>query len=111
MLTPSQVSIIFLLVLLVQLLITNQRAKEHANSLAKRLCEQHGLQFLDGTVAMESIGLTRTRRFVSIRRSFRFEYSANQADRYRGALILIGRHIETLEINAAHMQSNREITR
>jgi hypothetical protein len=70
------------------------RARELATALARSLCEQRGLQFLDDTVVLRRIGLRWGRQGIRFRRMFVFDFSRGGMGRRSGYLILVGTDVE-----------------
>ncbi|MEA3291254.1 MAG: DUF3301 domain-containing protein [Pseudomonadota bacterium] len=95
MLTPWNVALIVFLVLAARTIIMNMKLRERANEIAKTYCERRGLQFLDGTVALESIRMVRGANRWGLRRTYRFDYTSHATDRHRGALLLLGEQLES----------------
>lgn len=95
MLTPWNVALIVLIVLALRLIFANMTLRERANKIAKSYCERRGLQFLDGTVALQSMRLVRGRNRWEIRRTYRFDYTTRATDRHRGALLFLGDQVES----------------
>ncbi len=62
------------------------RYREQATAEARRQCERHGLQLLDETVGLRSIGLRRLDGMRVIERSYSFEVSIDGDDREPGRL-------------------------
>lgn len=62
------------------------RYRELAINEARRQCERHGLQLLDETVGLRSIGLRRLDGMRVIERSYSFEVSIDGDDREPGRL-------------------------
>jgi hypothetical protein len=77
------------------------RNKEIARAAGKRACQQAEVQFLDDTV---EITTRRWRRDangqIRMYREYRFEFSADGAARYRGAMALLGRRVVRLELES-----------
>jgi hypothetical protein len=77
----------------------SMRSRERAIALGREACEREGLQFLDETVLC-----TRTRPArdadgrVRLRRVYRFEFSDDGVNRRAGQLVLLGPHLESLEL-------------
>ncbi|MEM7196607.1 MAG: DUF3301 domain-containing protein [Pseudomonadota bacterium] len=89
MLNPVEVSLILAVVMAVLFIADSLRYKESANRVAKQLCIERDVQFLDGTVAFKSLALCwKKRRGPVITRNFRFEFSTNHEDRQRAILSL-----------------------
>ncbi|WNL45260.1 DUF3301 domain-containing protein [Dyella sp. BiH032] len=62
------------------------RSRELAIAEARRQCERHGLQLLDETVGLRSIGLRRLDGERVLERSYSFEVSIDGDDREPGRL-------------------------
>lgn len=72
-------------------------ARERANAAAIEACERLGLQFLDGTVAFARIGWTRgSSGWVTLRRTYVFDYTANSIERLQGFVVLTGHRVENV---------------
>lgn len=73
------------------------QANELATRVAKQTCKTQGLQFLDGTVVLQSIRPVRsTTGSINLKRTFQFEYSSDYDSRKTGFVIMLGRHIDTI---------------
>lgn len=73
------------------------RAKEQASRAAAEVCQRQQLQFLDDTVALQRLALARNSQGrVSVRRTYRFEYSHVGDDRRQGFIIVLGAQVETV---------------
>ncbi len=79
--------------------LDSARARELATALARTLCEQRGLQFLDDTVVLRRIGLRWGRRGIRFRRMFSFDFSRGGMGRRDGYLILVGTEVEQYGLN------------
>lgn len=67
------------------------RTRERAQHIAMMACRQAGVQFLDGTVALKRIGLTRNEQGrLKPLRYYAFEFSDTGAERRAGTVILAG---------------------
>ena len=82
---------------LILLWLDSARAREFANTLAQRYCEQRGLQFLDQTVSLVRVGLRWTSSGLRIRRMFRFDFSLEGVGRRYGYVLMLGTQLETIE--------------
>lgn len=59
------------------------------------------LQFLDDTVARQKIWLKRNHRGrIIICRSYYFEFANRGDTRYKGKIILLGKYIDTIQMQA-----------
>ncbi len=97
-----QTSEIFSLLLLLAgawFLWDSLKAREAAIGASRALCKAEGLQFLDETVAMESVRPVRDQqRRMRLRRVYGFEYSDTGNNRHKGSVTLIGDTVITLNI-------------
>jgi hypothetical protein len=89
------------LALLVWLVWDSLRAREAAVAASRAACASRGFQFLDDTVAIESIrpGRDRLGR-LRLRRIYGFEYSETGTTRRKGSVIVLGTEIVLLHIGA-----------
>lgn len=72
-------------------------AREQANIAAIEACERLSLQFLDGTVAFARIALIRDKGgWLTLRRTYVFDYTANSIQRLQGFVVLNGHRTETV---------------
>jgi len=65
------------------------RAREIATGICAAACNQHGVQFLDQTVALRRLGLGRTPTGLRLRRTYRFEYSEEGLGRRCGLVVML----------------------
>ena len=73
------------------------KAREAAIAAGRRACEVEGWQFLDDTVAIESLRPARNEDGrLTLRRTYGFEYSDTGNNRRRGQVTLIGREVVML---------------
>jgi Protein of unknown function (DUF3301) len=71
--------------------------RELANLTAIDACERLHLQFLDGTVAFARIAVVRgPEGWLTLRRTYVFDYTANSIERRQGFVMLVGRRVETV---------------
>lgn len=82
---------------LIMLWLDSARAREFANTLAQRYCENRGLQFLDQTVSLARVGLRWTSSGLRIRRMFRFDFSLEGMGRRTGYVLMLGTRLETID--------------
>lgn len=78
--------------------LDSARAREIATALGSQLCRRHGLQFLDGTAALDSLGVRWTPGGVRLRRVFRFDYSEAGVGRHTGHVVLVGIDLEEVSL-------------
>ncbi len=76
------------------------RARERAIAAARHTCREAGFQFLDQTVMIARVGLGQRRTGgIGIRRTYRFEFSAEGSDRHQGRAILIGQQVVSIQLD------------
>jgi len=91
------------------------KVREVANAAMRAACKDEGLMFLDDTVALGSIRLTRDdhgRR--RLRRVYGFEYSDTGRNRRKGSVVLVGENVSVVNIGLGvtgetlHLRCERE---
>jgi hypothetical protein len=94
-------SLILLIVLvgLVWFWLDSARARELATGLAEELCKRRGVQFLDGSAALASLGLARTFEGMRWRRVFGFSYFSEEGGRRQGSVTVVGARIHAFELD------------
>lgn len=85
--------------LIVWLVWDSLRAREAAVSASRSACEAEGYQFLDDTVAIESVrpGRDDAGR-LRLRRVYGFEYSDTGLTRHKGSVVMLGADVLALRI-------------
>lgn len=77
------------------------RARESMTATCARICQDMHLQFLDETVALARLRPTRAPSGnLAWRRWYVFEFSESGADRRKGRALLIGRRVESIQLDA-----------
>ena len=80
--------------------VDSMNAKERAVTVAVRACREIDVQFLDQTVALESMKPVRNvHGHLVWRRIYSFDYSANGVERRQGRAILRGRVLEQVQVD------------
>ena len=81
--------LLFVIVLVIWLWRTGQDSRDIAIATARETCQRQGLQFLDGTPALQNIrpGFSRDTG-PGLRRVFTFDYSADGVVRKTGCIIM-----------------------
>ncbi|MCX7152689.1 MAG: DUF3301 domain-containing protein [Proteobacteria bacterium] len=73
-------------------------ARERAVSAGKATCERDGLQFLDDTVECVSLRPGRNAEGrLALRRTYRFEFSDDGANRRAGSVSMLGARVESID--------------
>jgi hypothetical protein len=78
------------------------RLRERATAHARRLCERHGLQLLDDSVALHRLRLNWRRGTLHVMREYRFETSRGGNDRQPASVRLLGDRIVGESMPAPH---------
>jgi hypothetical protein len=85
--------------LLVWLIWDSLRAREAAVAASRAACDAEGYQFLDDTVAVESVRPARDDEGrLRLRRVYGFEYSDTGNTRHPGSVVLLGATVVMLRI-------------
>lgn len=88
-----------LLGLVVWLVWDSLRAREAAVTASRSACEAEGFQFLDDTVAVESVRPDRDDEGrLRLRRIYAFEYSDTGLNRHKGSVVMVGADVVALRI-------------
>jgi len=73
------------------------RSRESAIRAARLACNADGVQLLDDTVALASLGMQRgDEGWASLRRIYRFEFSDTGNNRLDGSITLLGARVQAL---------------
>lgn len=78
---PTQFFLILLFVFGFWLWTANRKAAELAQRLARKSCQQQGVQWLDDSVVLNKVRLKRAAVGLAFVWEFRFEYSTTGANR------------------------------
>lgn len=77
----------------------SMRAREVALDAGRRACAAENVQFLDWTVVLKKLGLSRDNEGrLRIRRTYEFEFSDNGDNRLHGTATLLGRQLLMLNL-------------
>lgn len=75
------------------------RAREVGMKAVRLACQRAGVQLLDDTVALRTIRPARNDDGrLTLRRVYEFEFSGSGFDRQPGAVVLLGREVEMLDV-------------
>lgn len=75
------------------------RSREAAVTASRSACEAEGFQFLDDTVAIESVWPARDdERRLRLRRVYTFEYTDTGLARHKGSVVMLGADVLALRI-------------
>ena len=91
----SSIIIIIVILSFIWFWYNARKASEIANQVAERNCIKWNVQFLDGTVHLKSIRITRGNKGnLALKRQYQFEFNDNNI-RYYGYIVMIGYIIES----------------
>lgn len=100
-----EMSLIFVMLALAWFWLDALAVRERAESAGKRACREEGLQFLDDTVAFVGLGFGRDEdSHLKFRRSYRFEFSDTGDNRLMGMVVMLGREVETLDLEHRYIE-------
>jgi len=75
----------------------SMRAREHALAVAGAACRRDRLQLLDDTVECIKLRPARTEGGrLTLRRTYRFEFSDNGDNRRAGSVVILGTTVESI---------------
>jgi len=100
--TGSALAIVLLLLVTAAFLFWNDslRARDRMLETCARVCRELKLQFLDETVALDSLRLTRSARgWPEFVRIYGFEFSGTGNDRWQGRATLSGRRVLSVQFD------------
>jgi len=98
----TAVAILLLLLTAAAFLFWNDtlRARDRMLETCARVCREIKVQFLDETVALESLKLARgARGWPEIIRVYSFEFSGTGNDRWQGRATLAGRRVQSVQFD------------
>ncbi|MDE2234530.1 MAG: DUF3301 domain-containing protein [Gammaproteobacteria bacterium] len=76
------------------------KARERMTRSCARICEELNLQFLDETVSLASLRLSRTASGrLTWKRTYVFEFSESGSDRWKGRACLSGWRVESVQLD------------
>lgn len=102
-------SFLLALVALVGLWLSLSSARERAVRVARRQCQQHGLQLLDETVGLRAVRLRRVNGLRRIERCYGFEVSVDGRDREPCRLWMLGDALSSLTLPITERLPQEEV--
>lgn len=88
--------------LLVWFWISALQAREQAVDIARRSCERNQVQFLDQSVALESLKPGRyPTGNMTWKRIYGFDYSQEGVERQHGRVFMLGNRLEQIQMDTA----------
>ena len=79
--------------------IKNRELKDFALRSAAKYCDSLSLRLLDQTVTLSKLRIEKNDRGQRvIVRTYHFDFSADDQDRYKGKIILHGRKVESIQL-------------
>lgn len=81
--------------------VDSMRAREVALDAGRRACEAENVQFLDWTVAVARVRITRgTDGRIRLQRVYQFEFSDTGNNRLKGSITLLGTSLLSVHLSA-----------
>lgn len=78
--------------------------QESAYAAVRHRCQRLQLQMLDDYVALQSIRINRSPQGrLQLVHTYGFEFSSTGNERYQGQIILLGRQVQTIQLEAYRM--------
>lgn len=98
----TSIFILAALGLLVWFWVSTLQAREQAIMVARRTCERYEVQFLDQSVALESLKPARyPAGNMTWRRIYGFDYSQEGIERQHGRVFMLGNRLEQIQMDTA----------
>lgn len=92
---------ILLLCGLVWLWWDSRGVAERAIEAARQSCERAGVIFLNDTVGWKKVRLKRNRAGrMQLQRTYFFEFASDMQQRYNGEIIMLGQHVNRVNLDA-----------
>ena len=88
----------------------SDQIKHTALTYVDQHCKRQSLQLLDQTMVLKGVWLVRDQQgSLRIRRRYAFEFTSTGAVRSQGVIVLLGRTLQTLELEAHILPNNEDI--
>jgi len=101
MISVSELLLLLALLAVIVYWLDAMRAKEMARREGRQRCQELGLVFLDDSVVMQKLRLKRDEQGrMLIWRQYQFEFSSDGSRRYRGDIMLSGKVLDDLVMDA-----------
>lgn len=94
----STLSGILVIGLIIWFWLDSARSREMATAICSKACKLREVQFLDQTVALSRIGISRTQNGIRLRRTFRFDFSEEGQSRHSGHIVMVGIHMQEFSL-------------
>ncbi|MBT8439523.1 MAG: DUF3301 domain-containing protein [Gammaproteobacteria bacterium] len=99
--------IIITLVALAWFWLDSSRARELAVGICRQASEKYGVQLLDESVALKSLGIRWPNEGMRFRRVYSFDFSRDGVERLNGNLALVGISLEYLDFDFSIIDVNQ----
>lgn len=92
--------------------LASLRVREHALAAGRLACAKIGMQFLDDSVALQKLMLTRNADGqLQFARRYRFEFSRSGNDREAGLIHTLGEQVEMVEMDGHCYEGKAQVIR
>ncbi|MBT4837589.1 MAG: DUF3301 domain-containing protein [Methylococcales bacterium] len=100
----DDIFLLFILMALSWYIWDSLSTKELAKTKGQQVCKNSDVQLLDDTVRLHKLWLRRNNRGqLQICRIYLFEFTSTGEFRYSGLIVMIGKHIEEVKMDAFHL--------
>ena len=100
MLQLSDIVMLLTLTIVIYLWWYSLGTRQIAIAIARNYCSERELHLLDDTVALTRLWFKRdARQHWQWWQFYVFEFTANGNDRYGGSITLLGRHLQSIELD------------
>lgn len=97
--------IFFILLAIIAFWWDSATAYENAYHAARQVCKSNSTHLLDDTLARTKLSLCRHERgYVQFCRQYTFEFSTDGEQRYKGKIILSGKIVDKVEMDAYRVE-------
>ena len=95
----GQILILLLLFLAAWYWLDSLHIKHLASDAGRQECDRANLEFLDDTVVLRKIRLSRDKSGrVQIKRKYRFEFTSDEHNRYTGDITMLGKRVQHIAL-------------
>ena len=85
------------------------RSNEVARNIGRNACVQANVLFLDDSVALSKVRVGRNARGqFNLYRHYRFEFTSDGSQRYNGNIILFGKQLEQVQLDAYRVPQEQQ---
>lgn len=99
----SALALLLVILLIVLLWQSSMRSRDLAISVAQNICKSRGMQFLDGTAALQGMKpVFSASQGPGLRRTYTFDYSEDGITRHTGCIIMHNTTVSAVLLDEGH---------